>query len=103
MNIHTKSGASRAIAELTALFGNRLVTSSAVCEQHAQNTTWLPKEPPDAVIFPQSTDDVQTVVRICAKHSVPVIAFGAGTSLEGHVIPLHRGITTGLPMLARHE
>src|SRR4051812_23414398 len=74
-----------AVAALTAKFGNRLVTSEAVREQHGNTLTWLPNQPPDAVVFPQSTKDVQEIVRICAAHRTPVIAFGAGTSLEGHV------------------
>jgi D-lactate dehydrogenase (cytochrome) len=72
-------------AELAAAFGNRLVTSQAVREQHGHTTTWHSNEPPDAVVFPQSTEDVQQIVGICAKHAVPVIPFGTGTSLEGHV------------------
>jgi D-lactate dehydrogenase (cytochrome) len=75
----------RAIADLAAAFGNRLVTSQAVRQQHGHTTTWHHNEPPDAVVFPQSSEDVQQIVRICAKHTVPVIAFGTGTSLEGHV------------------
>jgi D-lactate dehydrogenase (cytochrome) len=75
----------RAIADLAAAFGNRLVTSQAVRQQHGHTTTWHHNEPPDAVVFPQSTQDVQQIVRICARHGVPVIAFGTGTSLEGHV------------------
>jgi len=74
-----------AVEKLAARFGNRLVTSQAVRDQHAHTTTWLPSQPPDAVIFAQETADVQDVVRICASHGVPVIAFGAGTSLEGQV------------------
>jgi D-lactate dehydrogenase (cytochrome) len=74
-----------AVAVLAAKFGNRLVTSRAVCEQHGNTTTWIANEPPDAVVFPQSTIDVQDIVRICAAHGVPVIPFGTGTSLEGHV------------------
>jgi len=74
-----------AIAALAARFGNHLVTSRAVCEQHGNTTTWIANEPPDAVVFPQSPRDVQDIVRICASHAVPVIAFGTGTSLEGHV------------------
>jgi D-lactate dehydrogenase (cytochrome) len=70
---------------LTAAFGNRLVTSQAVRQQHGHTTTWHHNEPPDAVVYPQSAQDVQQIVRICAKHGVPVIAFGTGTSLEGHV------------------
>src|SRR5579864_87814 len=74
-----------AVEALAARFGNHLVTSQAVREQHAHTTTWLESQPPDAVVFAQETADVQDVVRICAKHSVPVIAFGTGTSLEGQV------------------
>jgi D-lactate dehydrogenase (cytochrome) len=74
-----------AIGALAARFGNRLVTSQAVREQHGNTTTWIANEPPDAVVFPQDTADVQDVVRICAAHRVPVIPFGTGTSLEGHV------------------
>ncbi len=74
-----------AIAAMTAAFGNRVVTSQAVREQHGNTLTWVPNQPPDAVVFPQTTEDVQQMVRICAKHGVPVIPFGTGTSLEGHV------------------
>jgi D-lactate dehydrogenase (cytochrome) len=81
------------IAALTAKFGNRLVTSQAVREQHANTTTWIASEPPDAVVFPQTTDDVQDVVRICAAHRVPIIPFGTGTSLEGHVNAPHGGVS----------
>src|SRR5262245_27066631 len=56
-------GTAAAIDELAAAFGNRLVTSRAVREQHGHNTTWVANEPPDAVVFPQSTEDVQQVVR----------------------------------------
>ena len=73
------------IEALAARFGNRLVTSQAVREQHGNTTTWVANEPPDAVVFPQDTADVQAIVRICAAHRVPVIPFGTGTSLEGHV------------------
>ena len=73
------------IAALTAQFGNRLVTSQAVREQHANTTTWIENQAPDAVVFPQTTADVQAIVRICAAHRVPVIPFGTGTSLEGHI------------------
>ncbi len=75
----------KAIRELAAAFGNRLVTAEAVREQHANTLTWVPNQPPDAVIFPQSAEDVQRIVHICAAHVVPVIAFGTGTSLEGHI------------------
>jgi D-lactate dehydrogenase (cytochrome) len=73
------------IAALAAHFGNRLVTSQAVREQHGNTVTWIENQPPDAVVFPQTTEDVQRVVRLCAQARVPVIPFGVGTSLEGQV------------------
>ncbi len=75
----------RTIAALAARFGNKLVTSEAVRRQHANTTTWLDNEPPDAVVYAASTEDVQGVIGICAEHRVPIIPFGTGTSLEGHV------------------
>ena len=64
---------------LAARFGNKLVTSDAVRAQHANNTTWLANEPPDAVVYAASAEDVQAIVAICAQHKVPVIPFGTGT------------------------
>jgi D-lactate dehydrogenase (cytochrome) len=81
------------VTELAAKFGNRLVTSQAVREQHGNTTTWIENEPPDAVVFPQTTEDVQQIVGICASHRVPVIAFGTGTSLEGHVNAPYGGVS----------
>jgi D-lactate dehydrogenase (cytochrome) len=75
----------KAIAALHASLGNKVVTSMEVRRQHANTTTWLPNEAADAVVFAASTEDVQDAVRIAAAHKVPVIAFGTGTSLEGHV------------------
>ena len=76
---------SQAIAALSAAFGNRVVTSQAVREQHGNTVTWIANQPPDAVVYPQSTEDVQQIVRICAEHGLPIIPFGVGSSLEGHV------------------
>src|ERR1700675_4095224 len=88
-----RKAADAVIAALAARFGNRLVTSQAVREQHAHTTTWLDNQPPDAVVFPQATQDVQEVVRLCAAQRVPVIAFGTGTSLEGQVNAPRGGIS----------
>ncbi len=87
-----RKAAKTVIGALAAQFGNRLVTSQAVREQHCHTTTWLDNQPPDAVVFLQSTDDVQAVVRLCAAERVPVIAFGTGTSLEGQVNAPRGGI-----------
>jgi D-lactate dehydrogenase (cytochrome) len=80
------------IATLAARYGNRLVTSQAVREQHGHTTTWIDNQPPDAVVFPQSTEDVQEIVRLCAAHRVPLIGFGQGTSLEGQLNAPRGGI-----------
>ena len=82
-----------AIGALAARFGNRLVTSHAVREQHGNILTWIPNQPPDAVVFAHSTADAQDAVRICAQHKVPVIPFGTGTSLEGHINAPQGGVT----------
>jgi D-lactate dehydrogenase (cytochrome) len=82
-----------ALALLAQTFGNRLVTSQAVREQHGNTLTWVANQPPDAVVFPQSIADVQEIVRICAMHGVPMIPFGTGSSLEGQVNAPHGGVS----------
>jgi D-lactate dehydrogenase (cytochrome) len=73
------------IAALTQRLGDRISIAPALREQHANTTTWWANQPPDAVAFPGSTEDVRAIMRICAAHGLPVIPFGAGTSLEGQV------------------
>jgi D-lactate dehydrogenase (cytochrome) len=85
VQVRDPSSIAAAIAALTAAFGNRVVTSQAVRDQHGNTLTWVPNQPPDAVVYPQNTADVQIIVRICADKGVPVIPFGVGTSLEGHI------------------
>jgi D-lactate dehydrogenase (cytochrome) len=82
----------RVVTALAAMVGNRLVTSQAVREQHGNTLTWIPNQPPDAVVFPQTTEEVQKIVRLCADERVPVIGFGTGTSLEGQVNAPRGGI-----------
>ncbi|HXF54928.1 MAG TPA: FAD-linked oxidase C-terminal domain-containing protein [Hyphomicrobiaceae bacterium] len=74
-----------AIAVLKQRFAERLQTGEAVRRQHASTLTWIPSEPPDAVIWVESTAEVADIVRVAAAHRVPIVPFGAGTSLEGHV------------------
>jgi D-lactate dehydrogenase (cytochrome) len=73
------------LAALAERFGNRLSIVPGVREQHGNTTTWVPNQPPDAVIYPRSAEEVQAIVRICAAHGLPVIPYGVGTSLEGQV------------------
>ncbi|VAW10548.1 D-Lactate dehydrogenase, cytochrome c-dependent [hydrothermal vent metagenome] len=77
---------------LSARFGNRITTSGAVCEQHGNDLTWSKGHPPDAVFFAQSTEEVVEAVRACAAHDVPIVPYGAGTSLEGHIAALYGGL-----------
>jgi len=87
-----RKAAAAAIATLAARYGNRLATSQALREQHGHTTTWIENQPPDAVAFPQSAEEVQEIVQLCAAHRVPVIGFGQGTSLEGQVNAPRGGI-----------
>ena len=89
------------IGELHKAFGNRCVTSSAVREQHAHTLTWTSPEPPDAVVYPQTTDEVVLIMKLCDAHEVPVIPFGVGTSLEGHVNAPRGGISVDTSMMKR--
>lgn len=73
------------IGTLADRFGQRLSTNRSVCEQHGHTLTWIANQPPDAVVFPVSTEEVSDTVRLCRAHRVPIIPFGAGTSLEGHL------------------
>ena len=80
-----EEGIGLALGILKQQFGERLQTGQAIREQHAHTTTWIRNQAPDAVVFAHSTQDVSDIVKICAQHKVPVIPFGTGTSLEGHV------------------
>jgi D-lactate dehydrogenase (cytochrome) len=87
----------RAVADLTgalaARFGNALVTSEAVRRQHGHTLTWIETAPPDAVVFAETRQDVVDAVGICAAHDAPIVPFGVGSSLEGHVNALHGGMS----------
>lgn len=80
-----EAGISTAIGILQQRFGPLCETGGSLREQHGHTTTWLRTQAPDAVVFVQRTEDVVAVVEVCAAHGVPIIPFGAGTSLEGHV------------------
>ncbi len=82
-----------AIDLIRQLLGDRLSTAQAVREQHGKDQTWNPGAPPDAVAFVQSTEEVQRVVEICARHKIPMIPYGTGTSLEGHFSAPFGGIS----------
>ncbi len=85
-----------AIEALQALLGERLSTSAAVREHHGKDVSYHAAYPPEAVAFAQSTEEVAEIVKVCAAHGKPVIAYGTGTSLEGHVAALKGGVCIDL-------
>lgn len=85
--------ATAVIDALKPILGDRLVTSGAVREHHSHDTSWMAPSMPDAVAFPRDEDEVVAIVRACATHGLPVVPFGAGSSMEGHTIPVRGGIT----------
>ena len=84
------------LAELQALLGERVTTSTGIREHHGKDESYLPYAAPDAVVFPESTEEVRDIVLVCRRHRVPMIPYGVGTSLEGHVLAVRGGVTIDL-------
>jgi D-lactate dehydrogenase (cytochrome) len=95
------AGTAAALDELRALLGERLTTEADVRLRHGTDAGFRPAHPPEAVAYPESTEEVSAVVRICARHRAPVIAYGAGTSLEGHVAAVRGGVCVDLSRMNR--
>src|SRR6266568_4696009 len=95
------------VSELKALLGERVSSSAAVREHHGKDESYFPYALPDAVVFAETTEEVRDVVDICRRHRVPMIPFGVGTSLEGHILAVNGGVTIDLSrmnaVLAVHE
>ncbi len=84
------------LAALHLRFAERCSTATAVREQHGRDESTYPVTPPDAVVFCESTADVAAVVALAAEHAVPVIPFGIGSSLEGHLLAVQGGVSIDL-------
>jgi len=82
-------------------FGDRFTTGEAARMQHGHTLTWIPNQPPDAVIFPESAEEVSQIVTLCAEHRMPVIAYGAGSSLEGHLNAPFGGVCLDMSRMNR--
>ena len=80
-----EAGIAAALGVLKQRFGERFVTTESVRREHSHSTTYIPAQLPDAVVYPEQASEVEEIVRVCAEHKVPVIPFGIGSSLEGHV------------------
>ena len=89
------------LAALRSLLGERVTTAAAVLEHHGKDESAHETAPPDAVVFPETTVEVAEIVKLCGRHGVPVIAFGAGSSLEGHVLAIHGGVSLDLTRMNR--
>ncbi|MBJ7250814.1 MAG: FAD-binding protein, partial [Acetobacteraceae bacterium] len=87
------------IASIRGFLGERLSTAQAMREQHSRGEDTTPPTLPDAVAFVQTTDEVSRIMVLCHQHGVPVVPFGAGTSLEGHVNPVRGGISLDLSQM----
>lgn len=86
---------------LSDLLGDRFSVADSVRDLHGRDESCYPPTPPWAVVFPESTAEVQAVVQACSGHQVPMIAFGAGSSLEGHLLPVHGGVSIDLTGMNR--
>jgi len=95
------------VSELKALLGDRVSTSQAVREHHGKDESYFPYALPDVVVFLKTTEEVRDVVNICRAHRVPMIPYGVGTSLEGHILAVKGGVCIDLSqmnqVLAVHE
>jgi D-lactate dehydrogenase (cytochrome) len=89
----TRERLEEAVNELKSLLGRRATTAEAVREHHSHGESYHPPGLPDVVCFPHSTEEVSQILKISAKYQVPVIPFGAGTSMEGQINAIHGGIT----------
>ncbi len=89
------------VAALRARFGEQLSTAAAVCEHHGRDESSYPPTPPDAVVFARTTADVAALVALCAEHRVPVIPYGVGSSLEGHLLAIEGGVSVDLSPMNR--
>ena len=82
-------------------FGERFQTGESFREQHSHTTTYLPSQRPDGVVFVEAAAEVQEIVRVCAAHSVPIVPFGTGSSLEGQVNAPSGGISVDFTRMNR--
>ncbi len=89
------------VAGLRSVLGSRMNASRTVCEQHGRDESIFPTMPPQAVAFAQTIEEVVAIVRLCARHQVPLVPYGAGSSLEGNTLAAHGGLTLNLQQMDR--
>src|SRR5258705_3252520 len=89
------------VADLRALAGDRCTTNPTQLEHHSHGESWHDHAAPDVVVFPTSTDDVSAIVKVAARHRAPVVPFGIGSSLEGHVNAFSGGVSIDFSRMSR--
>ncbi len=89
------------VSKLGERFGERVTTARAIRERHGQDESYHPSYPPDAVVFPHSTEEVIQVVKLCAARGTPIIPYGVGTSLEGNIAAVRGGLCIDLGQMNR--
>ena len=92
-----------ALAELRGHLGERLSTSDTELQRHGRDESYHPVTPPEAVVYPESTEEVARIARTCHEHGVPMIPFGVGTSLEGHIAAVDGGVCIDLSGMSLNE
>ena len=90
------SGIKAAISSLQRIFGDRLTTNQVICDRHGTDESYHAPHAPDAVVFPATREEVIEIINTCRTHKTPIIPFGVGTSLEGHIAALQGGITVDM-------
>ena len=99
--LRNEAGIVAALSDFRSAFGERFQTGEAIRAQHAHTTTYIPSQLPDGVLFAESADDVTAAVKLCARHKVPVVPFGTGSSLEGQVNAPNGGISIDFSRMNR--
>jgi D-lactate dehydrogenase (cytochrome) len=97
----TGQARTEAIADLRKLLGDRCSTNPTQIEHHSHGESWHAPAPPDVVVFPLNTDEVSAIAQIATRYRAPMIPFGVGSSLEGHVNAIHGGISIDLSRMNR--
>src|SRR5262245_66342310 len=97
----TPASRSALVVELEALLGDRCTTNATELEHHSHSESWHPAGVPDVVVYPLSTDEVSAVLRAAARVGAPIVPFGAGSSLEGHVNAVDGGVSIDLSRMKR--
>ncbi len=90
-----------ALDDLTTLLGQRATRSKSELDQHGRSETHFPLMPPEMVVYPETTAEVSAILRLCAAHGIPVVGYGAGTSLEGQAQSPHGGVCVDFRLMNR--